>query len=75
MGEITQEEYVEGEEELDDLCGPGPPCATSETLATAYNGSSSGLWAWDEDPRPHLKLGPLRLSLRCGYLLPEYKSI
>lgn len=53
------------------LCGP----ATSETLATAYNGSSSGLWAWGEGARPHLKMGPLRLSLRCGYLLPEQKSM
>ena len=43
--------------------------------STAYNGSSSGLWEWDEDPRPCLKMGPLRLSLRCGYLLPEDKSM
>lgn len=63
------EEYVEGEEMLGDLCGPASLCAT------AYNGSSSGLWAWDEDPRPCLKMGPLRLSLRCGYLLPEYKTM
>lgn len=51
------------------LLGPCGPA--TETLATAFNGSSSGLWAWGEGPRPHLEMGPLRLSLRCGYLLPE----
>lgn len=59
MSEITQKEDMEGEEILGDLCGPAPLCATSETLVTAYN-SLSEIWAWDEGPRPCLKMEPLR---------------
>lgn len=50
---------------LGDVQGDDLLHATSETSAMAYNGSLSQIWAYDEDSRPCLKMGLLRLSLRC----------